>query len=164
MTYLFGITHRTSELIATFDNERDAINFFEGCTEQTLRFGFVRAFKNGSLLSPYIGCYWITADLPHNPLSPDQRFNMDFCISKEQLEKALEQLEVARENGFKDSLVVLKVYTEGETDSNFLSRYDSVILKAHPTNPNFNWGRMWDLDWQRFENGRFVNAKTGKSV
>ena len=82
---------------------------------------------------------------------------MNSCVSKEELELALKQLNIAIENGFKDSKAVLRVYTGGETLSDFNSRYNSIILKAHPTDENLDWGSTNHPEWFKFVDGKLVD-------
>jgi len=84
---------------------------------------------------------------------------MEICISKAELLKALEKLEVAEGNGFTHSLAVIKIYTGGETISDFLGRYDSLILKAHPTDPKLNCGRDSYPEWYKFVDGKIVEVE-----
>jgi hypothetical protein len=89
-------------------------------------------------------------------LFDSEAFEMTFCITKEELEKALSLINIAIESGFKDSLAVLKIYTGGETITDFLAKSPgTVILKAHPTDGSKNWGQL-DPSWFEYENGKCI--------
>lgn len=84
---------------------------------------------------------------------------MRFCISKEELEKALADLNVAIKNGFKDSLAVVQLYTGGECVSDFKAKAAGVILKADPVDPSKNWGHTTFPSWQKYENGKYEDME-----
>ncbi len=82
---------------------------------------------------------------------------MSSCVSKGELELALKQLNIALENGFKDSKVILMAYTGGETVGDFNGRYNGLLLMAHPTDPSLDWGHTNHPEWHKFENGEIVD-------
>ena len=83
--------------------------------------------------------------------------DMKFCVTKQELEKALAMVNQAVENGFENTLAVMRIYTGGETLDDFLAKSDGIILKAHPTDPNLNWGHTNHPEWQKYVNGECVD-------
>ena len=83
---------------------------------------------------------------------------VDLCLTREELEKALAQLNIAYENGFKHSLAVVRLTEIGKTVSDHIATYDSLILKAHPTSPNKDW-TCHHPEWYVLKNGKCVDKE-----
>jgi len=73
---------------------------------------------------------------------------IEFYVCEDELRKALEALEKAKERGFvsSDAIFELKRVGEGDfttiVDQNNSVFKEQVILKAHPSDSNENWGRV----------------------
>ena len=80
---------------------------------------------------------------------------MELCINGEQLRKALAELEKAEQNGFTHSVAIFELATAGPMIDDCTMNYDSLIVKAHPTDGRSNWGRCFRPN-MRFENGKLV--------
>lgn len=85
---------------------------------------------------------------------------MDVSITEAELRKALTELEVAKERGFKHSVAILHIFQAGEMIDDNKVRYDSLILKAHPTKPSKDWGRCHDPREVRLINGQCEQVYT----
>lgn len=82
---------------------------------------------------------------------------IEMCLTRAELLKALKQLDIARENGFKHSLVIIRLKKAGVCVDEFVAEYDSLILKSHPTNLNKDWGRCNNPEWYELKNGQCVD-------
>lgn len=77
---------------------------------------------------------------------------MEFCISSDELRKALKDIEAAEKNGFYDCLSVFKFVL----DEN-LAEYSDMIEKADSINGCFYWGRGQNVTkYNKFINGKVV--------
>lgn len=84
--------------------------------------------------------------------------SMSFCVTHEELKKALKLINEAIKNGYKDSLAVLQIYgTGGGSLGDFIGRSTGVVLKAHPTNPNKNFGYTNHPEWEKYINGKSIS-------
>jgi len=79
---------------------------------------------------------------------------MEFCITREQLEKALADLKVCEANGFAASDAVFYISSAGKGVTDCWAEYVDPVLKAHPTDPKQNWGR--GACWQDY---RLINGQ-----
>jgi|694.fasta_scaffold12015_5 hypothetical protein len=83
----------------------------------------------------------------------------EFEMNEQQLRLALDAIEKAKEKGFSHANAVLRItgMKEDGTDvsASFLGH---IILKAHPEDPNQNWGRstVEMLKYERCLDGKFV--------
>jgi hypothetical protein len=84
---------------------------------------------------------------------------IEMCLTRKELVKALEQLDIAYKNGFKNSLAIVRLVKAGDNIDEFLAKYDSLILKAHPTDPNKDWGRTNNPHWYAYRNGKCVDKE-----
>jgi hypothetical protein len=80
---------------------------------------------------------------------------MEFCISGDELRKALEEIERAESNGFMYCLAVFKFASAGINIDDNIAIYSDLIEKAHPTDGRFDWGRFQTIS-KRY---KFVNKK-----
>lgn len=67
---------------------------------------------------------------------------LNFCISADQLRKALAEIEAAEGNGFMHCLSVFEITQTGKNLDACRAEYSDMIEKGHPTNPAVNWGRF----------------------
>ena len=82
---------------------------------------------------------------------------MEVCITKAELEKALQELNKAIENGFVDSIAILQLYQGGTSVSDCMVQANGVILKAHPSDGSKNWGRT-NPEWYKYIDGKCVEV------
>ncbi len=64
-------------------------------------------------------------------------------VSEEQLRSALAVIEKAKGNGFVATTAIFRLHSgmhKGDIEGVFIN---AVVLKAHPTDPNKNWGRTY---------------------
>lgn len=88
---------------------------------------------------------------------------MNFCISGDQLRKALADIEAAEKNGFMHCLAVFDITQAGQMIDDCRAEYSGLIEKAHPTNGNFNWGRFQGVTKRnRFIDGKLVPISSPK--
>jgi hypothetical protein len=85
--------------------------------------------------------------------------SIEMCLTREELLTALKQLDIAHENGFKHSLAIVQLVQAGECVDKFIAKYDSLILKAHPTNPSKDWGRCNNPEWYKMVRGKCVEVE-----
>jgi len=83
---------------------------------------------------------------------------MEFCIAPEELRKALKEIEAAEENGFMYCLSVFKFAKAGSYIAENLAEYSDLLERAHPTDGNFDWGRLQSVS----KNNKFINGKLEK--
>ena len=67
---------------------------------------------------------------------------MEVCITKEELRKALADLDAVAENGLTASTAVFTLISAGRNLEKCVMVYEDIIAKAHPTDPHLNWGRL----------------------
>ena len=85
---------------------------------------------------------------------------MDFCISGDQLRKALSDISTAEANGFHFCLGVFTLVSAGRMIDSNRAEYSDIIEKAHPTDGNFDWGRFQGVTRRnKFINGKLVPIK-----
>lgn len=82
---------------------------------------------------------------------------IEMCLTRAELLKAIEHLDIAIANGFKHSLAIINLATAGECVSDFMGEYNSLILKSHPTNRNKDWGRCHNPEWYEVKKGKCVD-------
>jgi hypothetical protein len=80
---------------------------------------------------------------------------MNFCISGDELRKALKDIEAAEANGFHYCLAVFDIVSGGRMIDDCRAEYSDLIEKAHPTDGNLTWGRFQGVS----RNNRFVKGK-----
>ena len=85
---------------------------------------------------------------------------INFYVSREELEKAIEQLNIADCQGFTESQAIFRLSIVDKTDqfSKIVHVDDSeftgqVIMRSHPTDPSKDWGRIDDVSKYKLENG-----------
>jgi hypothetical protein len=84
---------------------------------------------------------------------------MELCIDAVELRKALAEIEAAEANGFNYCLAVFRLSAAGSTLSDCRASYDSMIERAHPTDPSLHWGRFQGVSRRnRFVDGKLVKA------
>jgi len=82
---------------------------------------------------------------------------MQFCISAVELRKALAAIEPAEANGFAHCLAVFEFTQAGPMIDDNRAAYSDLIEKAHPTDPNLNWGRFQRVSARnRFDGKKLV--------
>lgn len=82
---------------------------------------------------------------------------MSFCISADQLRKALVEIEAAERNGFMYCLSVFEMSSVGSMICQNLATYSDMLARAHPTDGNFNWGRFQRVTQRfRFKDGKLI--------
>lgn len=80
---------------------------------------------------------------------------MNFCVTGDQLRKALADIEAAEKNGFMHCLAVFDITQAGRMIDDCRAEYSDLIEKAHPTDGNLSWGRFQGVSRNnRFEKGR----------
>lgn len=82
---------------------------------------------------------------------------MEFCISADELRKALKDIESAEKNGFFYCLPVFTFISAGRMIDKNLAEYSDMIAKAHPTDGNFDWGRFSGVTESNiYRNGKLI--------
>lgn len=90
---------------------------------------------------------------------------IEVCISAGQLRRALRDIEAAEANGFDHCLAVLELDSCGENLSKCIVRYSDLVERAHPTDPEFSWGRFQGVTRRhKFEGGKLVPLKPAQSA
>lgn len=88
---------------------------------------------------------------------------ISICLDAEQLRKALSAIEAAEANGFMYCLAVVDVTQVGPSLDNCRGSYSHLVERAHPTDPDFNWGCYQGVTRRnKFENGRLVAITNGR--
>jgi len=94
---------------------------------------------------------------------------IEFYVSEDELRKALEALQEAKERGFVSSQAIFELKRVGGdlksvVDQDNAVFKEQVILKEHPHDPGKNWGRISveSMTYYRLDNGRFVEGKPEK--
>lgn len=85
---------------------------------------------------------------------------IEVFATKEELEKALAQLQKLEERGFGASLVSFRLAETGRMCSDDKIKYNGqFILKANPDDSRKNWGRISEqmIDWYSYENGELLD-------
>lgn len=82
---------------------------------------------------------------------------MGFCISADQIRKALADLEAAERNGFMHCLAVFEMSSAGPMLNECRANYSDLLERAHPTIGALNWGRFQRVSQRfRFKNGDLI--------
>lgn len=82
---------------------------------------------------------------------------MEFCIDAKSLRAALSAIEAAEANGFMHCLAVMKFISAGPYISDNRAEYSDLLERAHPTDPNFDWGRYQRVSARyKFKDGKPV--------
>lgn len=82
---------------------------------------------------------------------------MGFCISADQLRKALVEMEAAERNGFMHCLAVFAMSSAGPMLDECRANYSDLLERAHPTSGAFNWGRFQRVSQRfRFKDGDLI--------
>jgi len=90
---------------------------------------------------------------------------MDFCISADQLRKALADIEAAEANGFMHCLSVFRMSSVGRMLSSCQAEYSDMIERAHPYDGSLDWGRFQGVSRNnRFVDGRLVRIADRESA
>lgn len=85
---------------------------------------------------------------------------MEFCITAEQLRKALADIERAEKRGFQYCLAVFRMSSAGWSVSDNLAEYSDMLERAHPTDGALNWGRFQGVTRGfRFRGGKLVKDR-----
>lgn len=84
---------------------------------------------------------------------------VQMCLTRADLIEAIDQLNIAHKNGFKHSLAILSLKEVGDCVSDFRGKYDSLILKSHPTNLSKDWGRCHDPELYELKKGKCVDKE-----
>jgi hypothetical protein len=78
---------------------------------------------------------------------------IEMIINERELRRALSDIEEAKARGFMFCEAVLQLKRAGESVEDCKLKYSDLVLKAHPIDPNLNWGRG------EFRNCRFVEGE-----
>jgi hypothetical protein len=80
---------------------------------------------------------------------------IEFYVDKKELERALDCLKQLEQRGFPASQAVFGLKTTEDAEFR-----DRLIMKAHPTNPFQNWGRISKemISWNRFVDGKIIDT------
>ena len=82
---------------------------------------------------------------------------MEFCITKQELLKAIADIESAEGNGFHHCLAVFQMASAGQSLSDCRARYSDIWERAHAHDGRLDWGRFQRITKRnRFENGMLV--------
>lgn len=85
---------------------------------------------------------------------------MDFKIPMEEINKALAEIDIAEQNGFHFCEPVFEIEYCGDWLDKRKAKYKELIEKAHPTDPNLDWGRGQDVTKKcKFIEGKLVPIK-----
>ena len=89
---------------------------------------------------------------------------MEFCISGNELRRALLEIEKAEEHGFLFCLAVFKITSAGFQLQDCLASYSDLLERAHPTNGHFNWGRFQSVSRTNiFRNNKLIPIEEAAS-
>ena len=80
---------------------------------------------------------------------------MEFCITAEQLRKALADIEGAEANGFMHCLAVFRITSAGYHLGDCRATYSDLSERAHPTDGNLSWGRFQAVT----KRNKFIDGK-----
>lgn len=87
---------------------------------------------------------------------------MQFCISADQLRKALADIEHAEGNGFMHCLAVFQLSQAGPHIDQCRADYSDLSERAHPTDPGLSWGRFQGVTRRnKFKSGKLVPIPGG---
>jgi hypothetical protein len=91
---------------------------------------------------------------------------MQFCVTGEELRKALADIEIAERNGFPYSLAVFDVRVASSMlcDARGYHREGDVWAKAHPTSGRLDWGRQGAHRSHRCVNGKLLPLARGVAM
>jgi hypothetical protein len=81
---------------------------------------------------------------------------MEFCIKREELIKALADLDTAATNGFEHAEAVFTISGVGPHLHQCQATYGSPLMRAHKDDEKKNWGRFQGWDSYRYDGGRLV--------
>jgi hypothetical protein len=81
---------------------------------------------------------------------------IEVTISVKELKKAIKAAASAAKDGFNHSLPVFRLSTAGPGIEECKMEYGDLILKAHPIDPNLNWGRGPNPEWFKCVDGKIV--------
>jgi hypothetical protein len=84
---------------------------------------------------------------------------MELTINEEELREALAKIELSKKNGFTHSVAIFGITEAGRNINETKAEYESVILKAHPTDLGLNWGRTQHPEWCCCINGKMRDIK-----
>lgn len=86
--------------------------------------------------------------------------SINFCISPDELRKALKDIEEAENNGFYYCDCVFKLTSASNFIDKCRAEYSDLIEKAHPMDGNLDWGRMqYVTKYNKFIDGELVPIK-----
>jgi len=84
----------------------------------------------------------------------------EFCISGEELRKALREIEKAEKNGFYHCLAVFRLSSVGSMLSDCRLAFSDLWERAYPSDLRLNWGRFQNITKRyKFEDGELVPIK-----
>lgn len=85
--------------------------------------------------------------------------NYEFTLDEHELLKALKDIEEAKKNGFNHCVSVFRLkQIDDHTTAN--SEYNCMVVKAHPTDGKFNWGRLTQIHKRnKFIDGKLIPIK-----
>lgn len=81
---------------------------------------------------------------------------IELVIDETELRKALADIEQAKQQGFTHCLAVVRLLQVGACLDSCQLSYSDLVFRAHPTDPNLNWGRGGLISDYRFVDGRLV--------
>jgi len=85
---------------------------------------------------------------------------MDFCISGEELKKALKDIRIAEKNGFKCCLSVFKLIQCGWSITECRAAYSDIVEQASWDDGSLQWGRHQGVTKRfKFKNNKLVLIK-----
>lgn len=79
---------------------------------------------------------------------------MEFCIKREELLKALADLDKAATNGFEHAESVFTISAVGPHLHQCQATYGSPLMRAHKDDEKKNWGRFPGWDNYQYADGR----------
>lgn len=83
---------------------------------------------------------------------------IEFCVPKDELEKALAALKQAEANGFLHCMPVFRMLPGGRGLDEWVAAYDDLVVRTAPDDLNADYGRARGMTVeQRFEGGVFVD-------
>jgi len=84
----------------------------------------------------------------------------EFCISGEELRKALREIEKAEKNGFYHCLAVFELSSVGYMLSDCRLTFSDLWERAHPSDLTLDWGRCQGITRRyKFKDGKLVPIK-----
>ena len=89
---------------------------------------------------------------------------MEFCITADELRKAIAEIEAAEKNGFVHCLGVFRFSQSGFMLSDNRAVYSDLLERAHPTNGAFDWGRFQSVSKRHtFRDGRLIPIESANA-